>query len=115
MFTEKAHEKFEKWLISNADIQDLKNKDIEMHHWLSFKGFKNLPQSLQWGVIQDFADSLNLVVELEPNFYDFQIWIWNRNKKEACFDKLVRFDFEGTRQQARTAAINKLNQLINEI
>jgi hypothetical protein len=52
--TGKCKEDFEKWLINNEEIQDIKNKDKDMHHWLTFKGFNNLHYTMKIGVLVKF-------------------------------------------------------------
>ena len=98
--TEKAKEQFEKWLL-----------DHEMHNQGGYnfdypKWFSALHPSFQWGVYQDWADSIKFELRVTVNhgsgWYEVLINIpeyWNSYP---------------TRQEARNAAIEKLNEIINE-
>jgi len=73
-----------------------------------YEWFKDLPEAFRWGVYQDWADSLGY--ELYISKEDPLEYFW------ALCDLLRSFN-EGTcktRQEARNASIEKLNQLINE-
>ena len=99
-----AKEKFEKWLL-----------DHEMHNQGGYnfdypKWFSALHPSFQWGVYQDWADSIG---------YHIETYIWYcMDDKNNYYGAEVRYqdisDFNKTRQEARNAAIEKLNELINE-
>jgi len=101
----KAKEQFEKW--------------FNTHHVYEHFGlatFKELPESFQWGVIQDWADSLGylievLVVPIENTLYrfEFDFTIYNQNEQIEIGELGCE-----TRQEARNAAIKKLNEIINE-
>ena len=72
-----------------------------------YNWFKDLPEAFKWGVYQDWADSLGY--ELYISKEDPLEYFW------ALCDLLRSFN-EGTcktRQEARKAAIEKLNDLIN--
>ena len=92
-----AKEQFEKW--------------FNTHHVYEHFGlatFKELPPSFQWGVIQDFSDSLGYDLSCVEHSNAFMFLITHKKGtwKEG-------FDFK-TRQEARNAAIEKLNELINQ-
>jgi hypothetical protein len=97
---------FEKWFGCKT------SEDFDGYNAWILDEFYNLPESMQFGVIQDFADSLG---------YDFLI-NWNpsirryfsviRNKDTG--DKMCHCVQSLTRQESRKAAIKKLNNLINE-
>ncbi len=70
-----AKEQFEKWFNTH-----------KVYKHLCLATFKELPEAMQFGVIQDWADSEDL---------------------ESC----AGFP---TRQEARNAAIEKLNEIINK-
>ena len=106
MFTDKAKEKFEVWLIK------------EGHYGRDVEDFYDFPPSMQWGVIQDFADSLgyNIVVCYNPDEKCF-MWLFTKGDVD---DKDFQTNFDegtktNTRQQARAEAIKKLNKLINTL
>ena len=72
--------------------------------------FSKLPESMQWGVYQDWADSVG---------YHIETYIWYcMDDKNNYYGAEVRYqdisDFNKTRQEARNAAIEKLNEIINE-
>ena len=115
--TGKAKELFEKWLIN--------------HHWSISDGdevqwdelnldtpyiFYQTPDSMQWGVYQDLADSLGINVEVfsEADYPDVYFDYRITEKKAASFWGRATIAEYKTRQEARNAAIEKLNQLINE-
>ena len=103
MFTDKAKEKFDEWLDTYYE---------KFAEW-DCSGWDNLTASMQWGVIQDFGDSLGYLLEIEPFFDDFTVWIWQKNTEEATTDRMYTKGSIEHRQQARTEAIKKLNELIN--
>jgi hypothetical protein len=72
-----------------------------------YEWFKDLPEAFRWGVYQDWADSLGY--ELYISKEDPLEYFW------ALCDLLRSFN-EGTcktRQEARNAAVKKLDDLIN--
>lgn len=97
--TEKAKEQFEKWYNYNVAVE---NEEV--------KSFLRLPEPMQWGVIQDFADSLGYRMLTEyyekKSVYMFDIWDGSNYNYDNISYK--------TRQEARNAAIEKLNELINQ-
>jgi len=108
--TEKAKEKFEKWLL-----------DHEMHNQGGYnfdypKWFSALHPSFQWGVYQDWADSLGYDIYFTP-YYD---WTKERDTgfkwyfAERNDSYISETGLKDTIQEARNAAIEKLNELINE-
>jgi len=107
MFTGKAKELFEKWMKPNP-------LEHGRYGQLISNTFDSMPLSMQWGVIQDFADSLGQHMEtvLEEWGFDMLETIHVTSFKIGIHESEFNYD---TRQEARTAAINKLNQLINEI
>jgi len=73
-----------------------------------YEWFKDLPESFMWGAYQDWADSLGYELYISKEHPLEYFW--------ALCDLLRSFN-EGvckTRQEARNASIEKLNQLINE-
>jgi hypothetical protein len=89
---------FEKWLTDTS---------INWWEMLSINSFKTLPEAMQWGVYQDWADSLGYELYISKEHPLEYFW--------ALCDLLRSFN-EGTcktRQEARNAAIEKLNDLIN--
>jgi len=73
-------------------------------------GLYDQPESMQWGVIQDWADSIGYDVSVFKSLdSEFSGYVYISSINDDC----VRDD-DKTRQEARKAAIEKLNQLINE-
>lgn len=106
MFTGKAKELFEEWMRPDP---------LEHGRFgqLVTNTFDNMSPSLQWGVIQDFADSLGYKIIIQ---YANSGWWYYEFVGVEQLDKF-REDFKScknTRQEARTEAIKKLNELINQ-
>ena len=107
MLKGKAKEKFEEWLLDNH-TETL----YSIGHFLEptrveyLEFFNDLPPQFQWGVIEGFADSQHKLITIkaiaEP-FLKFRVYIDFMFVNEC-----------DTRQEARTAAIERLNQLINK-
>jgi len=105
--TGQAKEKFEGWLY-NTPTQNV----IEMMEDHEIIGgddsFNKLPESMQWGVYQDWADRLGYDLYISKESPLEYFW--------AVCD-LIRSFNEGnckTRQEARNAAIEKLNEIMNQ-
>ena len=91
--TGETKEQFEKW--------------FNTHHVYEHFGlatFKELPASFQWGVIQDFADSLGYELYISKEGLS---WFW-------AIDETLYEGYKKTRQEARNAAIEKLNEILNQ-
>lgn len=97
MLTGQAKEKFEGWMVKDYPVQDV-----------GWKWFIALHPSLQFGVYQDWADSLGYDLNCGEHANAFMFLITHKNGTWVD-----GFDHE-TRQEARNAAIEKLNELINE-
>ena len=97
--TEKAKEDFEKWY----NHKDKENSSLpSMIEW-----FYVYPDSMQYGVIVDWFDSVEIYIEvlsmdLGKEFY----WIIN--------DDEMTDGNEDTRPEARTQTIIKANEIYNE-
>ena len=109
--TGQAKEKFEEWFIHKSDIPQCYD-DCFVEFESVLDTFYNLPESMQWGVYQDFADSLGYDLKLTFNV-SLQEYFAYLNKK-LSYDDLLVWSKHKTRQEARNAAIEKLNQIINE-
>ena len=99
--TGKAKEAFEEWYFNlpNSMGTNYGAKDITINR------FYSLPQSMQWGIYQDWADSIRFELRVTVNhgsgWYEVLVNIpeyWNAYP---------------TRQEARKAAIEKLNEIYN--
>mgnify|MGYP003638599106 CR=1 FL=1 len=99
--TGKAKEEFEKWYANNPahHYHEATPKQLE---------FGKIDVRCQWGVYQDFADSIGVHFQVEFH-YDIEnevnFYVSNVN------GNLSR---NPTRQEARNASVDKLNELINE-
>jgi len=107
--TGKAKEQFEKWF--KFKWREKGSASIGLAK------FYSLPNSMQWGVYEDWADSIG--VELEVNRYqDMDTEEYDGYSHYVQYYSIEDPDSEyainKTRQEARNAAIEKLNQLINE-
>ena len=112
--TEKAKEQFEKWYLilirkERKDYLKFTNEQV-------LRKFYRLLPSQQWGTYQDWADSLGYDIYFTP-YYD---WTKERDTgfKWYCAKRndsyISETGLKDTIQEARNAAINKLNELINE-
>ena len=104
--TGKCKEAFESYL------EELNRRDIE-GVYCDYNGtfycyndyhFSCLPESMQYGVYVDFFDSVGIDIEIYTTVYGFDFMI-----KTNIF--LSYFE---TRAEARTAAIEKANEIYNE-
>jgi hypothetical protein len=96
--TGKCKEDFEKWYFDN-------DKNV----YIDLKSFYSLDESMQYGVYVDFFDSVGVHVEVKvkSSFQKFNYGIHDKN------EWIVSSAFIKTRQEARTAAIEKANELYN--
>ena len=123
--TGKAKEQFEEWYLktipSLSDWRYKKNGRIEKCP--SLLRFHKLPDSMKWGVYIDFFDSVGVYATLIPNWkkgirtfhVGFHVEyggvidsLFLRPEKDSPF-----FSKYDTRQEARTAAIEKANEIVN--
>ena len=112
--TDKAKELFEKWYLKL--IRENRRDYDKFSDEVILRKFYRLLPSQQWGVYQDFADSLGylieiLVVPIENTLYrfEFDFTIYNQNEQIEIGELGCE-----TRQEARNAAIGKLNEIINQ-
>lgn len=107
MLTGKAKEMFEVWYFSLSNAMGLNYGTIN----LTMNRFYCLPESMQWGVYQDWANSLGFelcIIWIENFCYSADITEINKQRS-----MLWEGEFN-TRQEARNAAIEKLNEIINK-
>lgn len=102
--TGKAKDLFEAWYFKLPNSMGLNYGTLE----LTMNRFYCLPESMQWGLYQDWADSLGYELYVDKNTPISFGWGLFYLIKEIDSGDLK------TRQEARNAAIEKLNQLINE-
>jgi len=101
--TGKAKELFEEWY-SEHSIRIRSDYNGMLSNPTAFN---SLNPMFQWGVYQDWADSLKggrMEVYAQNNGYNIII---------QTEEKYCSFQSRGNRQEARNAAIEKLNELIN--
>jgi hypothetical protein len=76
---------------------------------IPYSTLMGMSESMQWGAIQDFADSLGIDIRIHRvgvKDYYWAIHNWEVRLEQGFYRK--------TRQEARNAAIKKLNEIINE-
>jgi hypothetical protein len=111
--TGKAKEEFEKWLIIGQQDYDFLYLG-NCGECNGFVDFNSIPTSMQYGVYVDFFDSVGIIIEIELKFkppYPFGINYTNNGVKYFALGIQNKFE---TRREARTAAINKANEIFNE-
>ena len=98
MLTGKAYSLFYSWLHHNG------YSAISSSEW-----FESLHTSMQWGIYQDWADSMGYYISMD--------WIYYGNYFSpditTADGRMIWEDEFKTRQEARTAALQKLNEIIN--
>ncbi|PHR23580.1 MAG: hypothetical protein COA36_16750 [Desulfotalea sp.] len=109
--TDKTKKDFEKWYWDN--VAQIELYEIDNRAWVQtieiYDVWQNIPESMQWGVLQDFADSKGYDVDATkftgcltvPDF--FIVWV----DEDLDMEK-------ATRPEARTAAIEKFNEIYNQ-
>jgi len=102
--TGQAKALFEKWYLLLIR-KERKDYDRFSDEQILRKFYRLLP-SQRWGVLQDFADSLEV---------ELKVFVDHRHGTYIAVVKHQNVEVDHpTRQEARTAAIEKLNQIINE-
>jgi hypothetical protein len=105
--TGKAKDKFEKWYQNNS-VHYYDGTPIQL-------GFDKLDVRCQWGVIQDFADSVGVDIYINP-YHD---WVTDSMEGYNWYAELRNESYISgtgnvpTIQEARNAAIEKLNEILN--
>ena len=101
-----AKSDFEKWY-KVAYIEDSSALWKPVHN----KSFFHLPDNMQWGVIQDWFDSVEIEISSPRYGKGFEGEVWEViNKENDWVWNSKRFD---TRQEARTVAIEKAVEIYN--
>ena len=101
----KAKELFEQWYLEWASEQ-----------YGIISQFYEIPKAFQWGVYQDFADSLGYDVYVCP-YYDWTKEAnnglkWYVSKRSDLY--ISGTGLEDDLEEARNAAIEKFNEIINQ-
>lgn len=109
MLTGKCKEKFDKWLTSNTDYQHVIIKAFGDHiSYIDILLHEKTPIQIQWGVIQDFADSVGIYIDV----------IGHHSKGYSIYEESpvkdhLLLDVKSNRHQSRIYAIEKFNELYN--
>jgi hypothetical protein len=117
LLTGKAEASFKKWLTA------LKYSGPAKHNSL-YNRFTDLPQSMQWGVYQDWAETVNVFFTIIPTWKEgvrtYRVGyhfikgdIINAGFLRPEKDSPIFIEYSEL-EEARTAAIEKLNELIHE-
>jgi hypothetical protein len=106
--TGKCKEGFEEWmLINNKELvkysEERYSEVIDMSQL-----FKYLTDSMQYGVLVDFYDSVGVFIQIETRIFDKEhpCYIYS----ETVYNRVGLFK---TRHEARIAAIEKANEIYN--
>ena len=95
--TGKCKEDFEKWVYIKYELNNI----------LELRKFNDYPESMQYGVYVDFFDSVGIYMSINPienDAYERMYQVYeDENHIISC----------ETRQEARTAAIEKENEIHN--
>ena len=117
--TGKCKEDFEKWALLNAEyifdyaIENDDKTGIPTYEgrYFHYQDIDDLPKSMQYGVYVDFFDSVGIKISVNFTHENFRFDGWwftiltNNDEIDKPFD---------TRQEARTKAIEKANDIYNE-
>lgn len=120
MLKGKAKELFEKWYkLKNINFRCQSNAegDIELYN-IQIELFYDMPDSMQYGVLVDFFDSVGIYVS---NNHNIDLYC---SKLDGAYYKIDYNNNEGmptivmnkfkTRPEARTKAIEKAVEILNE-
>tara|TARA_R110000822_G_scaffold41058_5_gene111402 strand:- start:583 stop:903 length:321 start_codon:yes stop_codon:yes gene_type:complete len=103
--TGKCEEDFEKWYYIEFDNRSLPY----------LQGFYVSDLSVQYGVYVDFFDSLGIYLSVDRLFFDGYEWFCCVvNKLFINTDNGLPINHLKTRQEARTASIEKANEIYNK-
>ena len=84
MLTNKCKEDFEKWYTEKY-LKDLDNllhdKETNCFYQLGISKFSKIYKSMQYGVLIDFFDSVNIWVELQ-HYWAMSEWSFEISKKD---------------------------------
>tara|TARA_R110000868_G_scaffold76573_2_gene220047 strand:- start:1786 stop:2415 length:630 start_codon:yes stop_codon:yes gene_type:complete len=110
--TGKAKENFERWFYSESAIVQMYGDCISTSFNRGIDWFEALPESMQWGVYQDFLDAFSIHMWIEPSQYftgSYAVLYGSKVKRilPADMDNLT------TRDEARKLAIEAINLTLN--
>ena len=113
--TGKAKEQFEEWYLERYFKKLIPLSMQEKFAILD--SFDEIYNAMKWGVYQDFADSVGVMIELqvhaEPTmqgtvFNKFKVSILNNGSFISVFRGFI------TRPEARTECVDRLDELLNK-
>ena len=99
--TGKCKADFEKWLCKEHNYTD--DEGIPYAN-----DFYELPNSMQYGVYVDYFDSVGIIIEITTDHKKIPTFWVDINNKQVDDIEL------NTRQESRTKAIEKANEIYNE-
>ena len=103
--TGKCREDFENWLAEIAFNEFIKSDEPEFNGEEVVELFWVSPDSMKWGVIQDFADSVGIDLKVIKLVSSNEFWTEFKNKLIVGFE---------TRNEARIEAVIQFNIWYNE-
>ena len=112
ILTGKCKQDFEEWF--NKGVTD------KLSYGTYLLGrFYGVPLSMQFGVIQEFADSVKICVTVQPiddwNWWGFDVILEDSMSPFfVAFDSVIIGKEYASRQEAQEAAIAKFNEIYNE-
>ena len=110
LLTDKTLKAFERYLIDNYKEEMERISPFKSIYDSEVIGiFEKLPDSMQYGVIVDFFDSVGIVLNINQNGIKGN-WYYTINGKVG-----LRVSTPETRPEARKAAVEKANHLFNQI
>ena len=108
VFTGEAKKKFEKYF--SAKIKQVNVWGMTQFDAYDLELFYQLPLSMQWGVIQDFANSESMEIDVTSDSYD----IYSSKIEYGKLTGYVSYGNVNTRHEARQEAIKELNDYLNK-
>jgi hypothetical protein len=110
--TGKCKEEFEKWFTDSDNHKGFDAEQIALDRKYRLDLFYQLYESMQYGVYEDFFDSVGIYIQI--SFYDFDCNNWQTYLE--CKESI--YDYNEThfvsRQEARIASIEKANEIYNK-
>jgi hypothetical protein len=111
--TGKCKEDFEKWFsneyVSKPNVYNNCFDLISGENIL--EPFYKLPKSMQYGVYVDFFDSVD--IDIDTKFCGYLKYDYSIKDKISHGLLFTEYDWSTTRQEARTKAIEKANEIYN--
>tara|TARA_R110000744_G_scaffold372161_1_gene483683 strand:- start:1906 stop:2283 length:378 start_codon:yes stop_codon:yes gene_type:complete len=121
--TGKCKGAFEKWYMNSSSIyfsagyHEVLSRLYGVSHEGELSVFYHSPESMQYGVYVDWFDSVGvkIVVDFDTNKNKWFAWLLrNQRVRVLMRDNIFEQLFLESRPEARTAAIEKANEIYNE-